>query len=97
MRITIELDQNDSSRPVTAVEGQPQATSDAGGPPDRLLAELGEGTQGGDAAGLTEAGPPPSWLVQAVEAAYMSEPESSGTPTSSDTNAADGGAAPGGE
>ncbi len=95
MRITIELDQNDSSRPVTAVEGQPQATSDAGGPPDRLLAELGEGTQSGDAAGLTEAGAPPSWLVQAVEAARMSEPESSGE--SSDTNAADGGAAPSGE
>ena len=97
MRITIELDQNDSSLPVTAVGAQPQVASDTGGPPDQLLAELGDLAQGADASGLTEAGAPPSWLVQAVEAARMSEPESSGAPASSDTNAADGGAAPGGE
>ncbi len=97
MRITIELDQNDSSLPVTAVETTPQATSDAGGPPDQLLADLGDLTQGADSSGVTEAGPPPSWLVQAIEAASMSESESSGASTTSNTHAADAGAAPDGE
>ena len=96
MRITIELDQNDSSLPVTAVEAEPRVASDAGGPPEQLLADLGDLGQGVDTAGLTEAGPPPSWLVQAVEAAYMSEPESSGAPASTDSTAADAGAAPAG-
>lgn len=94
MRITIELDQNGTSLPVTATSAEPQAASDAGGPSEQLLADLGEGAQGEAAADVTEAGAPPAWLVEAVEAAYMSETGSSDSSTSSDMNGADGGAAP---
>jgi hypothetical protein len=94
MRITIELDQNGTSLPVTATNVELQAASDAGSPPDQLLADLGEVAQSVDSADVTEAGAPPSWLVRTIEAEYMSETGSSGAPASSDPNAADGGAAP---
>jgi hypothetical protein len=94
MRITIELDQNGTSLPVIATKVEPQAASDAGSPPDQLLADLGGVAQGMGSDEVTEAGAPPSWLVQAIEAEYMSEAGTSESPTSSDTNAADGGAAP---
>ena len=94
MRITIEVDQNDTTSPVTATSGDVQSAGDAGGPPEQLLADLGEAPDAA-MADVVAAGAPPAWLIQAIEAAAMSEPDTSDSPApATDGNSADGGAAP---
>jgi hypothetical protein len=92
MRIIIELDRNGAPLPVTTAGAEASPASDAGGPPDHLLAEIGGAMPDAAPSDVIAAGAPPAWLVQAIEAA-MREGDETGTATATGGNA-DGGAAP---
>lgn len=94
MRITIEVDQETKSMPTTAAQEQP--ASDAGSPPERLLAEIGTASEATASAQPANAGAPPTWLVEAMAAAASGEPGVSGAAMKEAATVFDGGTAPAG-
>jgi hypothetical protein len=92
MRITIEVDQETKSMPTTAAQEQP--ASDAGSPPERLLAEIGTTSESAASTQPVNAGAPPAWLVEAIAAAARSEPGVSGAAMQETATVLDGGTAP---